>query len=114
MTSADGLPAQVLTVSGLLRATELGVTDAHDHLALRSPALAGQEFDDADKAIEEVREAQAGGLQSIVEVTPIGLGRNPALMRRVADETGDQRHRRDRLPPRRALPGRALGLRRVN
>ena len=88
MTSADGLPAQVLTVSGLLRATELGVTDAHDHLALRSPALAGQEFDDADKAIEEVRDAQAGGLQSIVEVTPIGLGRNPALMRRVADETG--------------------------
>ena len=88
MTGAEGSSAQVLTVLGLLPASALGVTDSHDHLALRSVALAGQEFDDAEKATEEVREAKATGLQSLVELTPIGLGRDPALMRRVATATG--------------------------
>jgi predicted metal-dependent phosphotriesterase family hydrolase len=77
-----------MTVLGLLPASELGVTDAHDHLALRSPALAGQEFDDPDKAVEEVTEAKQTGLRSIVEVTPIGLGRRPDLLRHVAHTTG--------------------------
>lgn len=64
---------------------ELGVTDAHDHLFLRSPALPGQEFDDADRATQEVTSA---GLNTIVEVTPIDLGRNPAGMRAVSQSTG--------------------------
>jgi phosphotriesterase-related protein len=88
VTGADSPTGQVQTVLGLLPAADLGVTDSHDHLALNSPALAGQDFDDADKAGEEVREAMQDGLQSIVEVTPIGLGRDPALMRRVSEETG--------------------------
>jgi phosphotriesterase-related protein len=88
VTSADTPTGQVQTVLGLLPAGELGVTDSHDHLALNSPALAGQDFDDAQKAGEEVREAMEDGLQSIVEVTPIGLGRDPALMRQVSQSTG--------------------------
>ena len=36
----------------------------------------------------EVREAQASGIQAFVELTPIGLGRRPDLMRRVAADTG--------------------------
>jgi 5-phospho-D-xylono-1,4-lactonase len=78
----------VLTVRGMLPAEQLGITDSHDHLALRSPALAGQEFDDPDKAVEEVLDARETGLASIVEVTPIGLGRRPALLRHVAEATG--------------------------
>lgn len=78
----------VVTVLGPVAAEELGVTDSHDHLSLRSPALAGQEFDDPDKAVEEVLDAKATGLQSIVELTPIGLGRSPELLRRVAQATG--------------------------
>ena len=88
MTGVAADPGEVLTVLGPLPASELGVTDSHDHLALRSPALAGQEFDDPDKAIEEVLDARATGVNAIVEVTPIGLGRNPELLRRVARETG--------------------------
>jgi 5-phospho-D-xylono-1,4-lactonase len=80
--------AVVVTVLGPIAPEQLGVTDAHDHLFLRTPALAGQEFDDAGKAIEEVKSAKPGGLQAIVEVTPIGLGRNPAGMRAVAEATG--------------------------
>ncbi len=70
---------------GPIPAAELGVTDAHDHLFLRSPALAGQDFDDVDKAVEEVASSD---LETIVEVTPIGLGRNPAGMREVSERTG--------------------------
>jgi phosphotriesterase-related protein len=88
VTSAAASDPQVQTVLGLLPAGELGVTDAHDHLALSSVALAGQEFGDADKAREEVTDAQSAGLQSIVELTPIGLGRDPALLRTVASSTG--------------------------
>ena len=64
----------IVTVLGPITPVQLGVTDAHDHLFLRSPALPGQDFDDASRAIEEVDEAKRGGLQAIVEVTPIGLG----------------------------------------
>lgn len=78
---------QVITVTGPRSVAELGVVDAHDHLFLDSPALPGQAFDDVDRAIEEVREGQATGIGTIVEMTPIGLGRKPAGMRAVAEAT---------------------------
>ncbi len=80
--------SEVVTVLGSIRPEELGVTDAHDHLFLRSPALPGQDFDDVDRAIEEVTGAARTGLQAIIELTPIGLGRQPASMRAVARATG--------------------------
>ena len=80
--------AEVVTVLGPIDASELGATDAHDHLFLRSPALPGQDFDDVDCAIQEVSAAARGGLRSIVEVTPIGLGRKPAGLRAVSTATG--------------------------
>jgi phosphotriesterase-related protein len=80
--------AEIVTVLGPIAPSHLGVTDAHDHLFLRSPALKGQEFDNVDKAVEEVSAAARGGLQAIIEVTPIGLGRRPAKMRAVAEATG--------------------------
>ena len=79
------LMGQVMTVLGPIDAGELGVTDAHDHLFLNSPALPGQDFNDVDRAVEEVT---AAGLRTIVEVTPIGLGRDPAGMRAVSERTG--------------------------
>jgi predicted metal-dependent phosphotriesterase family hydrolase len=80
--------AVVMTVLGPIAPEQLGVTDAHDHLFLRTPALPGQEFDDAGRAIEEVSNAKRSGLHAIVEVTPIGCGRRPAGMRAVAEATG--------------------------
>src|SRR5690349_18030387 len=76
---------EVMTVLGPIPTSEMGVTDAHEHLFLQSPALPGQEFGDVDRAVEEVAGA---GLGTIVEVTPIGLGRNPAGMREVSKRTG--------------------------
>jgi phosphotriesterase-related protein len=80
----------VVTVLGAIAPDQLGVTDAHDHLFLRTPALPGQEFDDVDSATDEVVAAKRGGLHAIVEVTPIGCGRRPASMRAVAETTGVQ------------------------
>src|SRR5258706_4210539 len=79
---------EIVTVLGPIAPEDLGVTDAHDHLFLRSPALKGQELEDLDRAVEEVTGAARGGLQAMVEVTPIGLGRRPAKMRAVAEATG--------------------------
>lgn len=75
----------VVTVLGPVAARELGVIDAHDHLFLNSPALPGHDFGDVEKAVVEVGGARLG---TIVEVTPIGLGRNPAGMREVSRRTG--------------------------
>ncbi len=78
----------VLTVAGPVPARALGIVDAHDHLFIASPALRGGEIDDPELVIEEVREAKASGIRAIVELTPIGLGRRPELMRRLSAETG--------------------------
>lgn len=78
----------VVTVTGPLRPSALGVTDSHDHLFLRTPALPGQQLDDLEAAVAEVRAGQASGIAAIVEMTPIGCGRRPDLMRAVAEATG--------------------------
>ena len=77
-----------MTVSGPLNAARLGITDAHEHLFLRSPALSGAELDDVNRVTQEVAAARAGGLQSFVELTPIGLARRPDLLRQVSATTG--------------------------
>jgi len=77
-----------MTVTGPLPTDEMGVTDAHDHLYLRSPLLAGDEIDNPDAVTEEVRDGVRSGLATIVELTPIGLGRRPDVLRRVSEATG--------------------------
>jgi phosphotriesterase-related protein len=64
------------------------VTDAHDHLFLRSPALAGHEFEELEPAVAEVADGRASGIGAIVDMTPIGLGRRPDLLRVVSQRTG--------------------------
>lgn len=78
----------VVTVAGPRPVATLGIVDAHEHLFLRTPALPGQDFDDLDRAIAEVREGQATGLGAIVEMTPIGCGRRPEGLRAVSEATG--------------------------
>lgn len=78
----------VVTVAGPRPASSLGVVDAHDHLFIASPALRGGEIEDPRPVAEEVLEAKTTGIGTIVELTPVGLGRRPELMRRVSAETG--------------------------
>ncbi|MDQ3691972.1 MAG: aryldialkylphosphatase [Chloroflexota bacterium] len=80
--------AQVMTVTGLLPAPALGVVDAHDHLFLRSPALPGDEFEDLERSTAEAIDGRASGIGAIVDMTPIGLGRRPDLLRAVSERAG--------------------------
>jgi len=80
--------AEVMTVTGRLPASRLGVVDAHDHLFLRTPALPGDEFEDLDRSTAELHEGRASGLGTVVDMTPIGLGRRPDMLRAVSDATG--------------------------
>jgi predicted metal-dependent phosphotriesterase family hydrolase len=77
-----------MAVLGPLRPDALGVTDAHDHLFLRSPALRGEEIEDLSGVMAEVEAARRSGIATIVEMTPIGCGRRPERLRAVSEATG--------------------------
>lgn len=79
---------RVVSVTGPRRLDTLGVVDAHDHLLLRSPAQPDDAFTDPERSIEEVLDGRASGIGTIVEMTPIGLGRDPAGLRAIAEATG--------------------------
>ena len=77
-----------MTVTGPLPVEELGVTDAHDHLYLRSPLLGGEEIEDPALVDAETRDGVRSGIAKIVELTPIGLGRRPDSLRALSEGTG--------------------------
>ena len=78
----------VRTVLGDIAPAALGPCDAHEHLFLDTPAQPGEEFLDPDKAVEEARTLVAAGAASLVDWTPIGLGRDLDGLAQVAKETG--------------------------
>ncbi len=85
---------QVETVSGPVNADKLGVTLSHEHVLV----VMGEDnhhypwmFDlDAtrEKAIREVREAKAGGIDTIIDLTTPDLGRDVEFVRTVAEASG--------------------------
>ena len=78
----------VRTVLGDIAPEQFGSCDAHEHLFLDTPAQPGEEFLDVDKAIEEAQTLVAAGGRSVVDWTPIGLGRDLDGLEAVARATG--------------------------
>jgi len=78
----------VRTVRGDIDPAELGPCDAHEHLFLVTPAQPGEEFADVDLAIEEARTLVDAGGRSLVDWTPIGLGRDLDGLAAVSAATG--------------------------
>jgi phosphotriesterase-related protein len=78
----------IRTVLGDIRPDELGPCDAHEHLFLDTPAQPGDGFLDPDRAVEEAWTLVAAGARSLVDWTPLGLGRDLDGLARVARETG--------------------------
>jgi phosphotriesterase-related protein len=78
----------IRTVLGDIRPDELGPCDAHEHLFLDTPAQPGDGFLDPDRAVEEAHTLAAAGARSLVDWTPLGLGRDLDGLARVARETG--------------------------
>jgi phosphotriesterase-related protein len=86
--------ATVQTVTGPLPASQLGVTLMHEHIVtdLRAPAQRGvgdynpeAAFRVALPHLNELREA---GCRSLVEITPIHIGRDAAVLRRLSEASG--------------------------
>ena len=86
--------ATVNTVLGPIDSAALGFTLPHEHLIDSSAGIRisyGElELRDRarDLALEDFHKAKAGGVDTIVEVSPMDLGRDVALMREVSRETG--------------------------
>lgn len=71
---------------------ELGVTYAHEHLFMTGGWPVRNEpdyrLDSLEAAVAEVSAARRLGLAAVVEMTPLGFGRSPRLMRALAERTG--------------------------
>ncbi len=82
------------TVTGSVRPCDLGATMAHEHVLLTSaginrtfPELAERERT-REKAIAQLTAASEGGLDAIIDVTPMDLGRDIDLLREVSEASG--------------------------
>jgi 5-phospho-D-xylono-1,4-lactonase len=78
----------IRTVLGDRPATELGRCDYHEHLFQVSPLLAGDELDDEEASSREAAMLRTAGIDSMIEATPTGLGRNPAAVARISAAAG--------------------------
>ena len=78
----------VTTVLGQVEESDLGRVDCHEHVFLRSPVLLGDDFQDLEKMVEEVRLVRQSGIDTVVDLTPIGLGRRPSWTAEVSRRTG--------------------------
>ncbi|MQS15122.1 phosphotriesterase [Streptomyces kaniharaensis] len=88
MTPAAPAVRTVRTVLGDLDPAELGVTDSHDHLFIRSPQLPTEELDDQAAAEDVLHAFAAVGGRSFVQWTPYGMGRGAAALARLSGATG--------------------------
>jgi phosphotriesterase-related protein len=86
---------RVVTVRGPIDPAELGVTLAHDHVLSDAFAIYGEAsadyawiLDDEATAIDELRRFRDAGGGAICDPTNVGLGRDPAALRRVSEATG--------------------------
>ncbi|TDD65966.1 aryldialkylphosphatase [Jiangella aurantiaca] len=77
-----------MTVLGPAEPAGLGAVDAHEHLFLRSPALPGDDFGDVEAMSTEVASVRAAGIDTLVDLTPVGLGRSIAGLAEVSRRTG--------------------------
>jgi phosphotriesterase-related protein len=114
----------VPTYRGVVSGADLGRTLTHEHLFVRAPELDGDYPDpewDADGAVEAavrgLDELYRLGVRTVVDLTVPGLGRDVALVRRVAERTrvnlvaATGWYADDVLPPyfRAHGPGRLVG-----
>jgi len=85
---------QVNTVRGPIDAQELGVTLMHEHVFVRSPEVASNwptGWDRATqvaRAVERLHELKAAGIDTIVDLTVVGLGRDIEPVQEVATQVG--------------------------
>ena len=83
----------IQTVLGPIEPAHLGVTLMHEHTLVDAWEWGGRlgydsTVDDEELLVEELAFYRDGGGSALVDVTPIGLRRDPSGMRRLAQATG--------------------------
>ncbi|MCW0482925.1 phosphotriesterase family protein [Gaoshiqia sediminis] len=85
---------KIITVNGEISADELGLTLEHEHVLVdftRQADNAPEPYT-LDEAVAHVlpflKELQAHGVKAFVECTPMHVGRDVRLLKRLSDETG--------------------------
>lgn len=76
------------TVLGDIVGDELGAVDYHEHMFQVTPLLPGDELDDEGRSAGEAARLRASGFQTMIDATPIGLGRRPEAVARISESTG--------------------------
>ena len=86
--------ATARTVLGDVEASTLGITNAHEHVLIRSGVILIKEpdfrLDSPDKSIEELRDFRAFGGDTVVDTAPIAIGRDPDSLRLISRDSGVQ------------------------
>jgi len=87
--------AKVYSVRDVIDTSELGVTLMHEHIFVLSPEINqnypetwGDEDARIHDAIRQLDDLKASGVDSIVDMTVLGLGRSIHRIRRIADRVG--------------------------
>lgn len=68
-----------------------GITYAHEHTTIDLSSLKGTDdtnLDCFDQTVQEFKELYTKGVRNIIDVTVMGMKRNPDYVQRVADQTG--------------------------
>lgn len=82
----------VRTVLGDIDPSDLGVTDAHEHIIIAGGRPVEMYPDlllvDVDKAAAELQRARAKGLCSVIDAMPCGLGRDAERLAQVSRRSG--------------------------
>jgi len=86
---------EVITVNGLIRPEQMGVTYTHEHLFLDAmdhyPGYGYQlVIDDEDVMAKEIEEFTSRGGRTVCDVTLDEIGRDPGRLARFAERTGIQ------------------------
>jgi phosphotriesterase-related protein len=86
---------QVNTVTGAIATEALGTTLMHEHIFVVSteivqnyPEIWGDEEKQIAEAVKRLNQVKAEGVDSVVDLTVIGLGRYIPRIQRVAEQTG--------------------------
>ncbi|MCC7364460.1 MAG: phosphotriesterase-related protein [Dehalococcoidia bacterium] len=88
--------ATIQSATGPLDTEQLGFTLMHEHVLVMWPPMYQQYpelFDRAAtmaSAVEKLKRAKASGVDTMVDLTPIDLGRDPAFIREAAQLSGMQ------------------------
>ena len=93
---APAIDGQVMTVTGPIDPGDLGRTLAHEHVMVDFVGVdeVGPDRYDRASVVEtmqpHLREAADAGVKTFVDCTPAYLGRDPMVLRRLAESTGLQ------------------------